>query len=163
MAIARRPERRFPDAGRSHLRPLPGDTSERLRATPDADTLEVVRHEEEAAVTPTPREAGAVRLRKRVDRLLVKAEVARRIEDAEVECRPVEAGDSGEVETLADGSVSIPIFEEEIVVTKRMVVRERLIVKKASRSEHVTVPLELKRERIGIEAEESVKDRVKRG
>lgn len=163
MAIARRPERRFPDAGRSHIRPLPGDTSERFRAGSGEEAVELVRHEEEAEVTPTPREAGAVRLRKRVDRLLAKAEIARRIEDAEVERRPVEAGDSGEVETLPDGSISIPLFEEEIVVTKRMVVRERLIVKKASRSDHVTVPLELKRERIGIEAEETVKDRVKRG
>ncbi|MEX1102673.1 MAG: DUF2382 domain-containing protein, partial [Dehalococcoidia bacterium] len=61
------------------------------------------------------------------------------------------------------GSISIPLFEEEIVVTKRMVVRERLIVRKAQRTEKVTVPLELKRERIGIEADESVRGRVKRG
>ena len=31
--------------------------------------------------------------------------------------------DSGEVETLPDGSISIPVFEEQLVITKRLVVR----------------------------------------
>ena len=34
-----------------------------------------------------------------------------------------EEGDSGEVELLDDGSVSIPVFEEVLIVTKRLVVR----------------------------------------
>lgn len=161
MAIAKRPDRRFPDAGRSHLRPVPGDTSEHYRA-PAADApVELVRHEEEATVTAEPRQAGAVRLRKRVDRLMASAELARKVETGEVERHPVEAGDSGEVETLEDGSISIPLFEEEIVVTKRMVVRERLIVRKSQWTETMTVPLELKRERIDIEADEGMRGRVK--
>ncbi|MEX1104483.1 MAG: DUF2382 domain-containing protein, partial [Dehalococcoidia bacterium] len=109
MAIARRPERRFPDAGRSHLRPLPGDTTEVYGPSKDQGSAELVRHEEEAVITAEPKAAGSVRLRKRVDRLLTKAEVARHVEDGEVERRPAEAGDSGEVETLADGSISIPL------------------------------------------------------
>jgi uncharacterized protein (TIGR02271 family) len=128
-----------------------------------AAPVELVRREEEAVVTTTPREAGAVRLRKRVDRLLARADVSRRVESAMVERRPAAAGDSGQVETLADGSISIPIFEEEIVVTKRMVVKERLIVRKERRSEQVTVPVELKRERVEIEADVAVKDRIKDG
>src|SRR5688572_16912688 len=164
MAIAKQPDRRFPDAGRSHLKPLPGDTSEQFRQSDGANgALEMVRHEEEATITTEPREAGKVHLRKRVDRLLTKTDVARQVQEGEVERRPAEAGDSGEVETLEDGSISIPLFEEEIVITKRMVVRERLIVRKTQRTEQVTVPLELKRERIGIEEEESVKGRVKKG
>jgi uncharacterized protein (TIGR02271 family) len=159
MAIGNRPRRRFPDAGRSHLRPLPGDTRELYRQ-PD-EPVELIRHEEEAEVTTAPQDAGKVRLRKRVSSVMAKVDVRRLLEDSEVEHRPVEAGDSGEVETLPDGSVSIPIFEEEVVVTKRMVVRERLIVRKVRRTEQVTVPLELKRERIGIEADESVRDRIR--
>ena len=38
--------------------------------------------------------------------------------------------DSGEVEVLPDGSVSIPVFQEELVIEKRLVVRERVIVRK---------------------------------
>jgi uncharacterized protein (TIGR02271 family) len=60
------------------------------------------------------------------------------------------AFDSGEVETLADGSISIPILEEELVVTKRVVVRERLIVHKDSHVEHRTVGAELRRERVEV-------------
>jgi uncharacterized protein (TIGR02271 family) len=164
MAVAKQPERRFPDAGRSHLKPLPADMKEVYRQADGSDgPLELVRHEEEATITAQPREAGKIRLRKAVDRLLTKTDVTRLVQDGAVERKPAEAGDSGEVETLEDGSISIPLFEEEIVVTKRMVVRERLIVRKVQRTETVTVPLELKRERIGIEEDESVKGRVKKG
>jgi uncharacterized protein (TIGR02271 family) len=161
VAIAKRPERRFPDAGRSHLKPLQGDQAE-VHTLPRRP-VELVRHEEEAAITTEPREAAQVTLRKRVDRVLAEADVAKRVEEADVERRPAEAGDSGEVETLPDGSISIPLFEEEIVVTKRMVVRERLIIRKATKTERVTVPLELKRERIGIKVDEGARGRVKKG
>lgn len=64
-----------------------------------------------------------------------------------------EAYDSGEVETLPDGSISIPILEEELVVTKRVVVRERLIVHKDSEVEHRTIGAELRRERVQVRNE----------
>ena len=161
MAIARRSNGRFPDPGRAAHRLGPDDVRELHGLS--GEPLELVRREEEAIITPTPREAGAVRLRKRVDRLLARADISRQLENAMVERKPAEAGDSGQVETLEDGSISIPIFEEEIVVTKRMVVRERLIVRKERRTEHVTVPVELKRERVEIEADPAVRDRVKKG
>jgi len=49
---------------------------------------------------------------------------------------PATAGDydSGEIEYLDDGSVSIPIIDEELVVYKRLVVRERVIVRKDAKS-----------------------------
>ncbi len=161
MAIARRSNRRFPDPGRAPHKVGPEDVRELHGLS--AEPLELVRREEEVVITPTPREAGAVRLRKRVDRLLARAHVSRHLEDAAIERKPAEAGDSGQVETLADGSISIPIFEEEIVVTKRMVVRERLIVRKERKSEQVTVPVELTRERVEIEADPAVRDRIKKG
>lgn len=37
--------------------------------------------------------------------------------------------DSGQIETLADGSILIPVFEEQLVITKRLVVKEREIVR----------------------------------
>jgi uncharacterized protein (TIGR02271 family) len=71
--------------------------------------------------------------------------------DEPVERRPAGEEDSGEIETLPDGSVSIPVLEEELVVTKRVVVRERIIVHKdvATRIEHVET--ELRQERVELE------------
>ena len=63
-------------------------------------------------------------------------------------------GDSGKVETLPDGSISIPILEERLVVTKQTFVRERVIVSKdvETRTEHIEE--ELRREQVEVEAEE---------
>jgi uncharacterized protein (TIGR02271 family) len=63
-------------------------------------------------------------------------------------------GDSGEVETLPDGSISIPVFEEELVVTKRLVVRERIVVRKETHVRTETVEAELRRERVDVEVDE---------
>ncbi len=49
----------------------------------------------------------------------------------EVEVPDPEA-DSGEVELNGDGSISVPIFEERLVVEKRLVVARRLLVHDAS-------------------------------
>ena len=56
--------------------------------------------------------------------------------------------DSGEIEYLDDGSISIPIIEEELVVMKRLVVRERVIVRKETEVERRRIDVELRRERL---------------
>ena len=160
MAAAKQP-RRFPDPGRSTRRARKGDRQERHTLPASSDSFQLVRHEEEAVIEPDLRDAGQVKLRKRVDEVLAEADIAKKVEDSQVEHRPANAGDSGKVEYLPDGSISIPIFEEEIVVTKRMVVRERLVIRKEQRIERVVVPVELQRERIEIEADPAVKDRIK--
>ena len=81
-----------------------------------------------------------------------KETVPREVEDVYIERSPAADGDSGEIETLADGSVSIPVFEEEIVVTKRLVVRERVIVRKRTSTEPRLIKAELRRERIELAA-----------
>jgi uncharacterized protein (TIGR02271 family) len=60
-------------------------------------------------------------------------------------------GDSGEIETLPDGAISIPILEEELVITKRIVVRERIVVSKEVETETQRVEAELRRERVEID------------
>jgi stress response protein YsnF len=59
--------------------------------------------------------------------------------------------DSGQVETLPDGSISIPILEEELVITKRVNVRERVILRKRVSTREQLVRDELRRERVEIE------------
>lgn len=90
----------------------------------------IVRHEEELHVEPVRRYAGSVRVHKRVERHGVADVVERRIEAYDVERIPPEGADSREIEMLPDGSVSVPLLAEEIVVEKRRVVRERVVVRR---------------------------------
>ena len=57
--------------------------------------------------------------------------------------------------SLPDGSVSIPVLEEEIVVTKRTVVRERIVVRKEVATEVQRVEAELRREHVDVDVRES--------
>ena len=123
----------------------------------DAAT-EVVRHEEEVSVDKSSADAGVVRARKLVDIGHVEQVVPRDIEEADVERVVPAERDSGKIETLPDGSVSIPIFEEEIVVTKRTVVRERVIIRKRTLTEHHRIEADVRRERLEIDADEGVLD-----
>jgi uncharacterized protein (TIGR02271 family) len=121
------------------------------------DEATVTRHEEELQVGTEGRETGRVRLRKHVEEEHVTQTVPRDIEYSEglEKAAPTE-GDSGEVETLPDGSLSVPIFEEELVVTKRLVVRERVILRKRTVTEERVVEADLRRERAEIVTEGDV-------
>jgi uncharacterized protein (TIGR02271 family) len=113
----------------------------------------LVRHEEEARVDTEWAEAGGVRLRRETTTERVSERFPRQLEEVEHERVPVGEGDSGEIEVLPDGSVSIPLFEEELVVTRRTVLRERVIVRKQLISEWETVEADLRREQIVFEDE----------
>lgn len=120
--------------------------------------LEVVRSEEQLRVGTETARAGSARTVKRVDTERVEQRVDRAVEQAEAERLAVAdaAADSGEVETLPDGSLSIPVFEEQIVVTKRLVVRERVVVRKHTVFEEHVVSADLKRERLEVETDGDV-------
>ncbi len=118
----------------------------------------VIRHEEEPVIETTSTEVGAVRVRKDVETYTAAEVVPREIEQADVERSPAREGDSGEIETLPDGSVTIPVFEERLVVTKERFVRERIIVRKDTVTEEERVELELKRERVQVSAVEGARD-----
>ncbi|MBA2462909.1 MAG: YsnF/AvaK domain-containing protein [Actinobacteria bacterium] len=131
------------------------DTDDGARS--DAEDASVVRHEEELELGAMPHEAGAVRARKHVETFDAEQTVERETEHVdEIAREPGREGDSGEIETLPDGSVSIPILEEELVVSKRLVVRERVIVRKRTVTEHERVQAELRRERVEIDVEGDV-------
>ena len=132
-----------------------------LSSTGDANS--VVRHEEELVTDTVVGEAGRVGVRKLVDHERVETVVPRGVEHAEFERQAPGDADSGEVEILADGSVSIPVFEEELVIEKRLVVRERVIVRKHTVSEERRVEADLRRERVEVEADPEVAERVQTG
>ncbi len=64
--------------------------------------------------------------------------------------------DAGRIEELPDGSVSIPVLEEELVITKRMVVRERIIVRKRTSTQEHRVRETLRRERLELDSDAEV-------
>ena len=123
----------------------------------------VVRHEEELVTDTVVAEAGRVGVRKLVDHERVETVVPRGVEHAQFERQAPGEADSGEVEILADGSVSIPVFEEELVIEKRMLVRERVIVRKHTVTEEQRVEANLRRERVEVEADPEVAERVHTG
>ena len=116
----------------------------------------VIRHEEIADVDTRWRDAGAVRARKRVEYERHDELVSHRVEDVGLERVPAGQEDSGEIETLPDGSISIPVFEEELVVTTRTVLRERVIVRKQTVEERQRIVADLRKERVEIEADDGV-------
>ncbi len=124
--------------------------------------LAVTRSEEELVIDRVAREAGHVRVRKDVTTEHVQRTIGRGVEHAAVERTPAFDDDAGEVVTYDDGSVSIPVLEEELVVTRRVVVRERLLVRKHTEVEETTVEADLRGEEIHVQHDEAVRDRVER-
>jgi uncharacterized protein (TIGR02271 family) len=129
----------------------------------EANEAILVRHEEEITGTHAGgwRGVGYVQARSRVGRSKVDLTVAKAVERAELERLPVAEDDSQKIETLADGSLSIPVFEEELVVTKRVVMKERIVLRKRIETVTERVVDELRRERIEIDPDDEVRDRVR--
>jgi hypothetical protein len=73
-----------------------------------------------------------------------------------VESEDSPSADSGEIEVLPDGSVSVPILEEELLVTKRVVVGERVIVKKSATRSSQPVEAELRKESVALDGDSPV-------
>ncbi len=118
------------------------------------DDASLTRLEEELEIGKRTEPAGTVRARKSVETRQVGDIFEREIEELDdVERTAPHEDDSGEIETLADGSVSIPILEERLVVTKEIVVRERVVIRKRTTMERERIETELRRERVEIDAD----------
>ena len=120
----------------------------------ESESASVTLHEEQAHAGTELTESGRVRVRKHVETYPVTETVPRNVEHADTSERVAAVeGDSGEVETLEDGSISIPVFEEVLVVTKRLVVRERVIVRKKTVVDEYTFQTDLQREHVSVEGD----------
>ncbi|MBD0291383.1 MAG: YsnF/AvaK domain-containing protein [Thermoleophilia bacterium] len=118
---------------------------------------DVIRHEEEARVRRETVDAGSVRARKEVTSERVVADVPRDREELVLDRAPPDPDDPGDVLTLPDGSISIPVYEEELVVEKRLVLRERVVIRKETVTDVERVEVDLRRERVEVSgAEEDV-------
>jgi uncharacterized protein (TIGR02271 family) len=122
---------------------------------PQPDDGALVAHEEEARVDRRREGIGTTRVRREVSQEKVHGEYPRRRDELVSERVQVGDDDSGEIETLPDGSISVPLFEEELVITKRTVLRERVIVRKETITEWETVEAELRRETIEVDSDDA--------
>jgi uncharacterized protein (TIGR02271 family) len=117
----------------------------------DEDELRVQRTEEELATGTREREAGQLKVRKRVRTDREQIEVPTRHEEVSVERVPVE-GDASEAE-IGDDEVVVPVTEEEVVVGKRPVVKEEVRIRKDVVEDTEIVEEDVRREEIDVEDE----------
>jgi uncharacterized protein (TIGR02271 family) len=120
------------------------------------DEVRVRRSEEELLVGRREREAGPMRVRKRVRTERERIEVPRKRTEVTVERVPVE-----EVQSTAEGitatpqieeeEVVVPVVEEEIVVEKRPVVKEEIRIRKQVVDDVEVVEEDVRKEEVEID------------
>jgi uncharacterized protein (TIGR02271 family) len=114
-------------------------------AAPNPDEARVTLSEEELMVGTRTVQAGEVSVHKHVETARVRESVPVMREEVTVERRPLAAGAGLEART--EGNVTyIPIVEEEVVVTKRLVAREELVITKRQVTEQRVVEETVRRE-----------------
>ncbi len=119
------------------------------------EDLSVQRSEEELRSDVRQREAGQVSVKKsvRTEREVVR--VPKRREEVEIERVTVEGEAreaSGATEAdIGEDEVVVQVFEEEVVVTKRVVLKEEIRLRKRIVEEEEVVEVDLRKEEVEIE------------
>jgi uncharacterized protein (TIGR02271 family) len=90
--------------------------------------------------------AGAVDVHKTVETEHVRESVPLMREEVSVERRPITDPTMGTEARFEGDEIRIPVVEEEVVVEKRPVVREELVVRKSQVQENQVVEADLRRE-----------------
>ena len=116
----------------------------------DEDELRVQRVEEELRLATKKREAGSIRVHKRVRTEREQVRVPKKRQEVRVERVPVEEGISTpEPEIVDDGDeIRVPVVEEEIVVERRPVVRELLRFRKGVVEDEEVIEEDVRKEEI---------------
>ena len=96
------------------------------------------------------REAGALKVRKRVRTDREQISVPTRHEEVSVERVPVEGREASEAE-IGEDEVVMPVTEEEVVVEKRPVVKEELRIRKDVVEDEEVVEEEVRKEEVDVE------------
>jgi uncharacterized protein (TIGR02271 family) len=122
----------------------------------EEDDVRVRRSEEEIRVETREREAGEIRVRKRVRTERERLSVPKKHVEVTVERVPVEgavsAGDeSATAPQIGEEEIVVPVVEEEIVVEKRPVVKEEIRIRKQVVEEVEVVEEDVRREEVEID------------
>src|SRR5215217_1258003 len=116
----------------------------------DEDELRVQRSEEELRAGTREREAGALRVRKRVRTDREQVRVPTRHEEVSVERVPVEGREASGAE-IGEDEIVMPVTEEEVVVEKRPVVKEEIRVRKDVVEDEEVVEEDVRKEEVDVE------------
>ena len=131
-------------------------TAGRAAGTIDTDESQrLTRSEEELRVGTRPVEAGEVVVAKHVETEHVSTPVQRRVERVRIERRPVTGATTGQVE-LREGEIRVPVMEEEVVVEKRPVIKEEIVIAREATTETETVEADVRRERIDVSGDDAL-------
>ena len=114
------------------------------------NTAYITRSEEQLAVGKRTVEQGEVEVRKSVDTAHVSRQVPTKHEEVTVERRSASPGTSASP-TIGTDEIRIPLMGEEVVVDKRTVPVEELVISKRVVADTETVEADLKRERVDID------------
>jgi len=120
------------------------------------DEVRVRRSEEELLVGRREREAGAMRIRKRVRTETEHLEVPKKRVEVTVERVPVEEGQSSEAGITAtpqieEEEIVVPVVEEEIVIEKRPVVKEEIRIRKRVVEDVEVIEEDVRKEEVEID------------
>jgi uncharacterized protein (TIGR02271 family) len=120
------------------------------------DEVTVRRSEEELLVGRREREAGTMRIRKRVRTETEHLEVPKKRVEVTVERVPVEEPHSGEegitaTPQIEEEEIVVPVVEEEIVVEKRPVVKEEIRIRKRVVEDVEVVEEDVRKEEVEID------------
>ena len=115
----------------------------------DEDELRVQRSEEELRAGTREREAGSMRVRKRVRTDRERIEVPTKHEEVSVERVPV-SGEATEAQ-IGEDEVNVPVTEEEVVTDKRAVAKEEVRLRKDVVEDTEVVEEDVRREEIDVE------------
>ncbi len=114
--------------------------------------LRVRRSEEEPRPGVREREAGQVNVRKSVKTEREVVRVPKRREEVDIERLPVEGEASSATEAdIGEDEVVLQVFEEEGVVTKRVVLKEEIRIRKRVAWDEQTVEVELRKEEVELD------------
>src|ERR687893_502109 len=134
---------------REHPPQQEGVSGEGAEDLEDEDELRVQRTKEELAAGTREREAGSMRVRKRVRTNREQIEVPTRHEEVSVERVPVE-GEATETQ-IGEDEVVVPVTKEEVVVDKRAVAKEEVRLRKDTVEDTEVVEGDVRREEIDVE------------
>ena len=141
---------------------VPTEPTEILGADPvpdlpgrEEDDVTVRRSEEELRVETRERQAGEMRVRKRVrterERLTVpKKRVEVTVERVPVEGTGLEREETATAPQIGEEEIVVPVVEEEIVVEKRPVVKEEIRIRKQDVEDVEVVEEDVRREEVEI-------------
>ena len=115
----------------------------------DEDELRVQRSEEELRAGTREREAGSMKVRKRVRTDRERVEVPVKHEEVSVERVPV-SGEATEAQ-IGEDEVEVPVTEEEVVTEKRAVAKEEVRLRKDVVEGTEVVEEDVRREEIDVE------------